>query len=288
MELRVVLMLLAGAVVSCAWNLLSKRSVDKQAFLWLCLAVLSVGFFVPFVLVFTSFSRTGWMIALASGVVEAVYFLLLGSAYQYGDLSLVYPLARGSAPVFVTVIARVVLGERVSVSGLLGIVAVVAGIYALHLRSFDRQNLLAPLLSLREKSSRLALLTGVTISVYMLIDKVGVQYVPPIQYAYLIFLIPTILLAPYMLSAKRKALVREWQANKLIALLAAVMFVISYSTVLIAMTTSKVSYVSSVRETSVVFAALAGTFILREPFGEKKIMGSLLIFFGIALIGLSR
>jgi drug/metabolite transporter (DMT)-like permease len=107
-------------------------------------------------------------------------------------------------------------------------------------------------------------------------------------YIYLILVIPALVLTPYMLLARRTAIHTEWRANKALIGLVGVLF---FGTSLLVMTVlreNKVSYVSSVREMAVVVAALLGAFVLREPFGEKKLAGAALIFAGIVCISLAR
>ena len=287
MGLGVVLLLAAAGVVHSTWNLLAKRGHDSQAFLWLALLCAAVLFAAPFALLYAPFPAQGWLLIAASGALEAVYYLLLGSAYQAGDLSVVYPLSRGSAPIFVLVFAVAALGDRVTPLGLLGILLTVAGVYTVHLRSLSRRHLVAPLLALRQPVSRLALLTGLVIASYTVVDKVGVRYVDPFLYIYLIFGASLLYLAPYMLVVKRQALAKEWRTQPVSILAASVMFVVSYLLVLIALRGAQVSYVTAVRGIGVVFAALMGTVLLREPFPRMKLWGSVLIFLGIACIELA-
>ncbi|MDQ3928045.1 MAG: DMT family transporter [Chloroflexota bacterium] len=287
MNATIVGLLLLSALVHAAWNLLAKRSLDKQAFLWLA-SLVSLGAFVgPFMLLSRPVPPEAWPVILLSGVLEAVYFLLLGSAYQRGDLSLVYPLARGSAPLFVVMFAALFLGEQVRWTGLLGIGLVVAGIYTLHLKVLNLRGLLAPFLSLKERPSQIALLTGLTIGSYSVADKVGVGYAGPISYLFLVFSVCSIVLLPYMWAVKAHAVRREWRDNRLSVLAVGVMSLCGFLLVLLALTTSQVSYVSPVREVSVVFGAILGTLVLREPFARVKLAGSVLIFAGIVLISLA-
>ena len=197
-------------------------------------------------------------------------------------------MARGSAPLFVTLFAFFLLDEAVSPKGLAGILLIVGGIYTMHLKSINWQGLGAPLMSLREKTSQLALLTGLTTAGYLLVDRVGISYVDPLLYVYLIFFVAAVLIAPYMISRKSNSITREWKVNKMPIVAVAIMYVASYLLVLFAMGSGKLGYVSSIREVSVVFTAVIGAFVLREPFAEKRILGSVLIFAGIRLITLAR
>lgn len=274
-------------MLHACWNLLAKRSGDKQAFLWLALLVSTLALVVPFAFYYRPFPAEGWLFILASGAVEAAYFLLLGGAYQRGDLSLVYPLARGSAPLFVIAFAYLFLGERIQAIGIVDICLVVAGIYALHVRSLDAKGLLAPFLSLKQRTSQLALLTGLTIGTYTVVDKVGVTIVGPVPYLNLAFVVSAGLLLPYMLLRKPTQIRQEWRLNWVSIIAVGVLSVGAYLIVLVALTLSKVSYVAPVREISVVFGALLGAMLLREPFARSKLVGSALIFMGIACIGLA-
>ena len=287
MSLSALLLLVVAAICHSTWNLLSKRGVDKQAFLWLAVAATAVLYLPIFVGFFRPLPPAGLALAAVSGAVEGAYYLLLGSAYARGDLSVVYPLARGSAPLLVAVAALVLLGERPTAVGAVGILVIIVGVYALHLTSFDRKGLLAPILTLRQRASQLALLVGVTIATYSLIDKVGVSYINPILYIYLIFLVSGVVLAPYMLLARRRAVIAEWRLRWRTILLASVLFVAAYLLVLVVYTSTQVAYVSAVREMSVVFGAAMGALILREPFGDKKLLGAALIFAGILCIAIA-
>jgi drug/metabolite transporter (DMT)-like permease len=292
MTIEAILLLALAAIVHSTWNLLSKRSLDKQVFLWAAtgveLFVLAPPFLYLLLLGGERVPGIGWVFVLLSGVLEAAYVMLLGSSYQRGDLSLVYPLARGSAILFVTLFALAFLREVPSALGLTGIMLVILGIYTMHLKSLGWRGLYMPLKALRhERASQLALLTGVVIAGYSSVDKVGVSHVNPVVYLYLVFLVATLLLMPYIVIARSKAVKREWLANRRAIVAVAALSAASYLLVLFVLTTSRVSYASSVREMSVVMAALLGTFLLREPFGPTRLAGSLLIFSGIFCIALA-
>jgi drug/metabolite transporter (DMT)-like permease len=295
MPLAVIGLLAFAGLLHSLGNLLAKRGEDTQAFLWLVLAVAAIVGLVPFLIFSIIFAAplpaAGWALVALSGALEALYYFLLGRAYQVGDFSLVYPLARGSAPLFATLIAAALSTlnhqeGRPSWAGAAGILLIVCGVYVLHVPAFDRKGLIAPLAAMRGGISRLALLIGLIIASYTVVDSVGVNYISPLPYLYLILAVAGLLLAPYMLLARGAAVRREWGKHSLRIIATAVFFLAAYLLVLFALRTTQVGYVSSVREVSVVFAALLGSVVLREPFAEKKTMGSLLIFAGILCIGL--
>lgn len=288
MELKIILLLFLAGCVHSIWNTLAKRSADKQVFLWLSLVAVTIIFFIPFCFLYAPISGYGWLFIIISGFLEALYFILLGRAYQYGDLSLVYPLSRGSAPLFVTLFAVIFLKENITVLGMVGILLIVLGVYTIHIRTLSLKGLIEPLLTIREKISRLSLFIGIVIASYSVVDKIGVKYVDPLIYIYLIFVVGTIFITPYIVSKKSHNIRKEWSLNKYAIIAVAVMYVFAYLLVLFAMKGSNVSYVSSVREISLVFTTVIGTIIFKEAFGEKKIIASILMFSGIVLIALSK
>ena len=135
-----------AALFHAGWNYLTKKSLDKIVFVWWFLLATLV-FYLPMVVYFwpqTSFSPKGPACILGSALLHALYFWTLSKAYEGGDLSLVYPIARGSMPVFVTVLAMLLIREKLSVTGISGITLVVFGIYVVHLRSFAGRSFLEP------------------------------------------------------------------------------------------------------------------------------------------------
>lgn len=283
MLLSSLLLLLLAAVLHAVTNLLMKKSRDKMAFVWWMLAVTCVLafpmlFFIPHVEPFA------WFIVLLSGLLEAVYFFTLTRAYTSGDLSLVYPIARGSAPLFLLFWATLFLGERPSSIGIFGILLVIIGLYLINLPAL--RDWTRPLYAFRSAASRWALLTGLLISTYTTIDKVGIRYFHPFVYLYFIMLIGWICLSiQWLVPERRIALIQEPQSRRMIAILAAAVFgTLGYGFVLAAMRLSPVSYVGPVREVSVVIGTWIGVRYLREPGGSLRIVASILVVLGISLI----
>lgn len=278
------LLLIIAAALHAFYHALYKKSIDKGVFAWWFILVASVVYLPVLTSISFHFPREGWPCILASGVVEAAYYITTSEAYERGDLSVVYPLARGVAPLFVTLWAILFLEERPTGVGLAGILLVVLGIYLLNIQSYA--HLLDPLRSFRASSSRLALLASLCISVYSVLDKVGVRYVPPLIYIYLVLVVALAIFTPYILLAGRRAeIIVEWRANKASILVAGVLILFTYFLVLTAMRMTYVSYVASVREVSIVFSALLGYFLLKERYGLIRVFASILIFLGVFLIG---
>lgn len=284
MPISAIGLLLLAAILHASYHLFYKRSLDKQVFAWCLLLVTVVVYFPLFATRPLSLPPLGWACVLTSGLAEAAYFASMGKTYQTGDLSLAYPLARGSAPLFITLWAALFLEERLTPLGLTGILLIAAGLYLINMRSWG--GLWKPLRQLGNPLSRWAIFTGFCISIYSIIDKVGMKYVPPFTYIYLVLLTTFLAFTLYILASGKKAsIAAEWRANKIGILVAGVADLLTYYLVLLALRLSYVSYVGSVREMSVVLGAFLGSTLLREGYGRIRVFASALVFLGILLIG---
>jgi len=280
---------LVAAFLHASWNYLAKKSRNKIAFIWWAI-LFSTIIFSPMFLYYwprVTISLKGWGCILATGVLHAFYFWFVGSAYERGDLSLVYPLSRGSGPLFVPIPAVLILNEQLSTPGLYGIALVILGIFIIHLRSFAVQSFFEPFLALRGRASLWAICTGGTIAGYSLVDKVGVSIVSPPVYIYLMFIISLLLLSPYVFIKVRSDLKKEWNINKIQILIVGFLDLFTYLMILFALRMSKVSYVAAAREVSIVFSALIGILLLQEKNAPQKLVGAVFISLGVILIGFS-
>jgi drug/metabolite transporter (DMT)-like permease len=280
----------AAAFLHATWNYLTKRSQVKLVFIWWFLLISGLLYFPLFLYCWnqTTITSAGWICIIATSVFHALYFGFLGMAYEVGDLSVVYPLARGVGPFLVPFLAVGLIKEELSLSGIIGIGLIILGVYVLHLTSFSWKTFLLPFLMLKSRSSLWALGTGGTIVFYSLVDKIGVSNVYPPVYVYLMFVGAFILLSPYVLVKRRALLFEEWQRNKHTILAVGFLSLFTYLLVLFAMQMSKVSYIVALRESGILFSALYGIFWLRESHGNQKIVGAILIFLGVFSIGISK
>jgi drug/metabolite transporter (DMT)-like permease len=285
--LSLTLLVLAAGLHALS-NALIKASRDKLAFTWWMLTANTI-IGLPLLFFVGQPQPIGWLIILVSGSIEAAYFIALTRAYSLGDLSQVYPLARGSAPLFVLLWAMLFLGERPTPIGVGGIFVVVIGLYLVNLPSLVAWN--RSLLGLRSTAARWALLTGLLISIYSSIDKVGMRYVDPLPYLYLFLVVTWLALSAQWLHPDRRAALRaevQVDRRRVLALAVAVAILGSsaYALVLAAMRISPVSYVSPVRELSVVIGAWLGVRFMGEPGGRLRIFAALLVAMGIMIIAL--
>lgn len=288
---RALLLVLAAAIAHAGWNALAKRARDPLVFLWSSVALASLGL-LPlglWALSTEDWAPGGALFVLATVIVHAVYFYALGRAYGAGDLSLVYPVARGLGVALVPLLALLCLNERLSPLGGTGIALVVAGIAAMHAAARVPSGHARPRDGQPARTAGLgwAVLTGLTIATYSVIDKAGVARVHPLAYISAMGVGMSLLLAPFVLR-RRDSLAREWRMNGRAIAVASTMNLTSYLLVLFAFRLSKAGYVVAVRETSIVLSVLIGTVLMREGHVAPRLAGAAIVLAGVACVALAR
>ena len=262
MSLTALLLVLLSSVNHASWNLVVKRSRDKYAFIWWMLAggfllTLPALFLLP-----VRFTPTSVALLATSCVAEGLYLLMLSACYQRLDYTVVYPVARGSAPVFIAVGAAVLLGERISAAGVAGILLVSLGVLFLQ----------GPhLLRAHVKRLGLPLACGACIAAFSLADKAALRYFSPLALVCLIGGGTALVLSPYVVWVRRADLAGEFRRQRWRVPLVALLSPAGYAVVLAAVRLAPVSYVGAARESSVIFAALLGWLVLREGFGLRRL-----------------
>jgi len=289
MQSYAIVLVLVSAFLHSIWNFLLKGSGNKTAFVYILNILISIIFLpvVLFSLGSTPVSEIGILFAILSGLIHAVYFILLSKAYSHGHLSIVYPLARSSL-LFVPIWAFLLLGEKLSLEGILGILLIILGIYILHLRKISLNSLLEPFQYIREKGSVFAILTALTISFYSIVDKVGVSFLNPVPYIYIMFLFIVVFLTPYVLLNLGNSLRPEWNKNRKNIVASSVLCVSSYLLILFAFQLSKVSYIISLRQISVIIGVLLGIMLLKEKYGRIRLIASVVMFAGFFLVSIAN
>jgi len=281
-------LLVLAAVLHALSNALIKLSRDKLAFTWWMLTASTI-IGLPLIFFVGQPQPIGWLIVIVSGLIEAVYFVTLTRAYSLGDLSQVYPVARGSAPLFVLLWALLFLGERPTPIGAGGIFLVVVGLYLVNLPSIADWT--RPLQGFKSPAARWALLTGLLISIYSTIDKVGVRYIDPLPYLYVFLVVAWLALSLQWLDPERRSALRtelqpDLKHSVLRVIAVALLGSSAYALVLVALQLSPVSYVSPIRELSVVIGAWIGVRFMGEPGGRLRIAAAGLVALGIIVIAL--
>ena len=271
MPLTALVIALGAAVVHAFWNLVVARSEDNQATTAVAIAI-GVAVAAPFALLRWNVAPQAWPFIAASSALELVYFYLLTTAYRRAEMSLVYPIARGSAPVIVLIVSVVVLGVATSIPQALGVGLVGLGVILVRgLRGGAKWSDVA-----------MALAVATAIASYTLVDKEGVKYADPVTYVTLILVVPAIVSVAYV--AWRGGAVRVRNAVKRDAVITGIGTVTAYALVLVALTMAPAASVAAVREVSVVIAVALGAIFLHEKVSAARIAGAVVVTLGVALI----
>ena len=286
------LVLLAG-LIHALWNIVAKKSGGDLAFMALTAVVMMI-FWAPLGLYLgiEEVPRWGalqWSLVLGSAVLHIAYFGILLRGYRLADLTVVYPLARGSGPLLSSTVALLFLGERLSGMGLLGMVSVVFGVMmiaggpALWRQAHD------PARQARIRTGVFyGLLTGTFIAGYTVIDGYAVKVagMSPILLDYMGNIVRLLLLAPILLP-RRIDWGALWASQSRAALFIGIISPVSYVMVLYAMQVAPLSHVAPAREVSMLFAALLGGHLLGESDRGLRLLGALGIALGVMLLGMS-
>ncbi len=279
-------LILAAAVIHASWNYFLKRSGGGAVFVWL-FATLSALIYLPLaaLIIWWVKPEFGWVhygLMFASAVLHTAYYLLLDRGYRSGDLSVVYPIARGTGPLITVLCAVLLLGEHPTPIAVAG-------------RAADRRR--------RGRADRrpaqpagspgtyqavgFALLTGCMIASYTLVDKIAVAawLIPPLVQDWATNLGRVLLMTPMMLS-RRHEIVPTWLRAKKEIVAVALLCPLSYILVLTAMVFTPVSYVAPAREVSILVAAFMGTQWLAEGDVKRRLTAAAAMVFGIVCLAL--
>ena len=272
-------LILLSAVLHVGWNLLIKRGGDRLVSAWM-LDLVPPLLLWPLLFVMGVPDRRAWAVALLSGAFHAASTVALVEAYERADLSVAYPVARGLAPVLVAVGAGITLGEQLSAQAVLGVLAVGTGVAWLGLSARGVGQGLGGL----GWAATMAML----IAAYSIVDKIGVTRTHPVPYAIIFMTCDTAFLAPYVLLRRGPRRVGEALRREGLAIFAtAIISLVGYLLVLVALRLTQVSYVAALREVSVVLAAIVGWRVLGEPVGVQRVTAAVLAAAGLLTLSLA-
>lgn len=272
------LVILSGCIHS-VWNLFAKKSKNKTVFLWYCQLAAVVIFLPVSIYEFHNLytvAPVGWGFMLLSMALHGFYVLLLAKTYATGDLSQAYPIMRGISPLLVPLIGVSLLEEGLKWIGWAGVLFIVIGILVM---GDFRAGKIA---STANKTMLLAISVGIMITGYTVVDKVALKHFSPV----LLNEATNIgnLMALSWIALRSQELVREWKLNWKTILLGGLLAPGGYILFLRALEMMPVSQLAPMREIGTVFGTLLGIFVLHEPQGKVRIIGSILITAGIILL----
>ena len=276
----VFLAVLFAALCHAGWNALIKVGLDPLS----TTTLISIGSGVVALVLLPlaglpASAALPWLVA--SVVIHLGYFAALIETYRSGDLGQVYPIARGSAPLMTATAPTLFVGEKLSLIGWAGIVALVAGVFLLSAHGGR------DLVKIDRRAVGFALMTALTICTYSVVDGIGARLAGnPNAYSLTLFAGIAVVMVPYALYRGGRAVIPAMRTYWRRGFAGGALQVLSYGTVLWAMTLAPIAIVATLRETSVLFGAAIAVVVLKEPLRAVRIAAALLIVCGLVLIRL--
>jgi drug/metabolite transporter (DMT)-like permease len=292
MNSQAMVLVVVGALLHACWNFFAKKSAGGAAFVWIyglvsSLAIVPILFLLPRG-AFPEFgSSEGWsllQISFFSGIAGLLYAVCLQTGYRKADMSVVYPVARGTGPLFAIVGAFCFLGERPALWGLIGIGLILLGIFL----TAGGLRLLGNAKGRNSATTGISwgCITGLFIALYTLSDAWAVKslaFHPVVFYSTKLWL-KSIMLSPVALK-DRQAIIAEWKKNKPFILAVGLLSPIAYLLVLFAVQSAPVSYVAPTREISMLVASFLAAWLLSEKLTRERLIGICLVLSGVVVIG---
>ncbi len=278
LDIGVVALVLLAAVLHATWNAFIKAGGDRLAVMALTMGLpaLPCALALPFV---PPPLPASWPFLFGSIVVHTAYFASLTYAYRHGDLSQVYPIARGGAPVLVALGAWLLAGERLSPQEALGVLIVSGGIVSLAWRDSGTRP------ADRASAVVLALVTACLIGLYSIIDGLGVRSAgTAASYILWMFALEGLPFAAYAVWRRRGRLAAAFVPSLRVGIGAALISSLAYGIVIWAMSVAPMAQIVALRETSVIMAAAIGALFLGEPFGRCRIVAAAVVALGAVLL----
>lgn len=280
MPIPALILLFFSASMHALWNFLLKSSDEKYiAMGWQVIlsGIFSLGF-----IFFTGLPpRSMWGFAIISMILEAIYFILLCVAYSDHDFSLVYPIARGAAPVLLVLWSAIFLHEQLTAGGYIGLALITGGIMVIGGTTLLQNKSEKPHL----RGILTALSVSLIISIYTFIDGTAVKNGPALPYGLSMFVMVPFVTTPYL--ARRYGwshFADTWRKNRVYLLLGGILGLVAYMLALFAYTFAPLSYSGAIREVSAVIGAFLGWRFLKEEMGGVRVVGSAIVFAGVMVI----
>ena len=287
MSLLAFSLIVISAVMHALWNLLVKRSRHKTAFIWWMFVASGTLFTLSLPLApgpFTWPEFDTLAMIMVGAICFVLYHLFNGRAYRGGDLSIVYPLSQTSM-IWVPIWGIVLLGERLSLTGVCGILLVLFGVYSMQMQRLSLLEMLRPFRDLGNPSVRAALMAGFIYSIGSIAEKNGVRNYSPYYFTYLLVLIMLLLMTLNLSRPRyRRQIGEELREQWRLILVSGPVMMASFLTFRYGLNLSPVSYAVPVRQVSIMVGVLIGILFLGESFGRIRLISALLIFLGAVVI----
>jgi drug/metabolite transporter (DMT)-like permease len=271
---------LFAALCHASWNTLLKIRLDP--FAANALITVASGLIALAALPFAGIPPiVSWPWVVGSIILHLAYYYGLTEAYRTGDLSQVYPIARGAAPLMTAVISTTVLGEEIGLYGWIGILALVSGVFLLSIRGGR------DLSRIDRRAVGFAFFTAITICGYSLTDGIGARVSGNAHaYAAMLFILDGSCMALFALWRRGQSILTEARIYWKTGLFGGALSVTSYWIAIWAMTVAPIAIVAALRETSVLFAAVISVVLLKEALRPARVIAAVMIVCGLALVRL--
>lgn len=292
MPLSALALIILAGLIHASWNIAAKKAGGDARFAFFTSVVMMliwapVGLWASWGVV-PHWGWAEWTVVTVSGVLHVLYYIVLLRGYRKADLTVVYPLARGSGPLLSSLVAITLLGEQISAMGMAGIAGVVGGVFLIAGGPGLLRAAHDPAQRRRvHRGMAYGLLTGAFIASYTVVDGYGVRFLlmSPILVDYLGNFVRVAVLAPVVLR-DRPAAATLWRQQWKYALMVGAVSPVSYVLVLYAMQVAPLSHVAPAREVSMLFAALIGGHLLGEGDRLQRLLGAVLIAAGVMALAL--
>jgi len=264
---------LGAAVLHATWNLIVKQSGDRQMALWGQFTIAGAGCAVVLIVwsIVDSPPTIAWPWAIASGAIHVPYLMTLARAYNRGDFSMSYPIARGAGALAATIGGIVLLDDSLSTMSFIGVLITVVGL--LVLASSGSRHAILP-----------ALAVSVTIGIYSVIDGHGARESNAIAYSMALLASAAVMVSLWVILTNRSAMIPTLKNHGKVLAFSGTASAVAYSMVLVALQNAPVGYVAALRESSVVIAAFAGWRMLNEGDHRVRLISAAIVFAGLATL----
>ena len=275
-QIFVFFLILLAALLHAMWNLIIKYLPDSLVAMGMMTFLQSIIFF-PLIFLFPFPTGMTWYFILGSVILHNVYFINLGISYNKEDLTIIYPIARGCAPVFVAILSLIFLNEKISVIGTCGILIVSGGLLILTVENYKKKFNLRIL--------KLGIFIASLISIYTLFDAAGVRSTEnAFTFIVWIFFLEGWITIGYVYFKKKHQLFKIKQKEFILISIGSCMSFIAYSIIMWSLKYVPTGYVASLRESSIIMATLLGVFFLKEKVSIIRVLSAFVFFIGVILI----
>ena len=290
-----IILVLFSALLHASWNFFIRDSDDPElsnSVIHIYRGFISLPIIFVYFLIFEIPDLIGWIFIIGTSIIHILYFIFLGKSYKHGELSFVYPIARGLGIGLIPLLGVTILNEEINFLGLLSIFFIFMGV--LLVGGNKKSNIFLVFYSyegrkfLKSRAFIYSVLTGLTVSAYSVWDKQGVQYVDPLFYMSSMCIGSVIAaFGVYRYNYSHIPIKKILRENLFRNMLGAIFSFLSYVLILSALQISQVSLIAPLREIGVVIGVIFGLVFLREKLEKMRAIGIILIFFGtIIIVGL--